>query len=43
LRRRLGVRQERQDARVTVDAWIIFYAGSGLELKPAEKDKINLP
>jgi hypothetical protein len=42
LRRRLGVRQERQDAHVTEDAWVIFYVGSGLELKHMEKGKIEL-
>jgi hypothetical protein len=42
-RRRLGFRQERQDAHVTVDVWIIFYVGSGLELKHMEKGKIVLP
>ena len=36
-------RQERQDAHGTVGVWIIFYAGSGLELKHVEKGKIELP
>jgi hypothetical protein len=42
LQRQLGVRQERQDARVAAGVWIIFYVGSGLELKQIEKDKIVL-
>jgi hypothetical protein len=37
------LRQERQDAHVAVGVWIIFYAGSGLELKNVEKGKIMLP
>jgi hypothetical protein len=43
LRRRQSVRQGRQDAHVTVDVSIIFYAGSGLELKNIEKGKIVRP
>jgi hypothetical protein len=35
-RQQLGVRQERQDAHVTVDVLIIFYVGSGLELEHIE-------
>jgi hypothetical protein len=42
-RRRLDILQERQDAHVTVGAWIIFYVGSGLELKHMEKGKTELP
>ena len=42
-RRRPVFRQGRQDAHVTVDVWISFYAGSGLELKNIVKGKIVLP
>jgi hypothetical protein len=42
-RRRQDILQERQDAHVTVGVWIIFYVGSGLELKHMEKGKTELP
>jgi hypothetical protein len=41
--RRLGVRKGRQDAHVTVDVWVIFYACSGLKLKLMEKGMVVLP
>jgi hypothetical protein len=37
LRRRLILRQRRQEAHVMVNVWIIFNVGSGLELKHMEK------